>query len=55
MGNAGVEAAAAAGGAAEYGPGAAAAEAESVTDGAPNGERPKPAKWGNMTATQRKN
>jgi len=56
MGNAGAEAAvAAAGGVAEDGPGATEAEAESVTDGAPNGERPKPAKWGNMTATQRRN
>jgi len=33
----------------------AAAEAESVTDGEPYGQRPKPANRGNMTATQRRN
>jgi len=54
MGNAGAAAAAAAaGGAAEDGPGAAAAEAESVTDGIPLGKRPTPANWGSMTKAQR--
>jgi len=45
----------AAGGTAEDGPRAAEAEAESVTDGASSGKRPKPAKWGNLTQTQRRN
>jgi len=49
-GNEGVEAAAkAAGEAPEDGPGATAAEVESVTDGAPSSKRPKPANWESMT------
>ena len=53
MGNASAEAATtAAGGAAATGA-KAAAEAESVADGAPSSQRPKPAKWGSMTKAQR--
>jgi len=49
MGNASAETAAmATGGAAATGP-KAAAKAESVTDGAPSGQRPKPANWESMT------
>jgi len=55
MGNTGVEAAAtAAGGAATTGA-KAAAEAESEADGAPSGQRPKPANRGSMTEAQREN
>ena len=32
----------------------AAAEADSVTDGAPIGQRPKPANWGSMTKNQKR-
>jgi len=54
MGNAGAEAATtAACGAAATGA-KAAAEAESVTDATPSGQRPKPANWGEMSKNQKK-
>jgi len=46
MGNASAEAATTAAGRAVATGAKAAAEAESVTDGAPSGQRPKPANWG---------
>jgi len=53
MGNASAEAAATAAGEAAAAGAKAAAEAEAVTDGAPCGQRPKPANWGSMTKAQR--
>ena len=55
MGDAGAEAAAAAGGAAEDGPGAAA-EASGVTTATDRSTIiPKPANWGRMTSTLKRN
>jgi len=51
MGNA--SAAAAAAGEATATGAKVAAEAESVTDGAPSGKRPKPANWGSITKALR--
>jgi len=55
MGNVGTEAmaVAVAGGAVEDGPGAAEAEAESVTEGGASGKRPEPANWESMIKAQR--
>ena len=53
MGNASAEVAMTAAGEAAATGAKAAAEAESVTDGAPSGQRPKPANWGDFTKARR--